>query len=195
MQLIIESTERKFTGFFTVDEYRYKHSLYRGGTSPVISRELLCRGQQGAVLFLYDLKQSLFILIEQCRAATLADPDGQHWLIEPVAGHIDQGESAARACIREGYEEAGIHLTTDQLEFVCNYYPSPGGFGEILHLYAAEVNADDFGQYSGISEEVEDIKIVKIPFKQAYEDLCNKRFKVASTYIALQWFFLHKTQA
>ena len=194
MKLKITSEDRVYNGFFKVDHFKFNHSLYQSGESPVIERELLCQGQQGAVLFLYDLKKEMVILIEQFRVGAIADEDGQHWLIEPVAGRIEVNETAETTCLREAEEEAGVILQAENLEFVCKYYPSPGGFAEILHLYAAEVDSDLFGEYAGISDEIEDIKILKIPFKQAYKQLMAKKYKVASTYIALQWLFLNKYQ-
>jgi ADP-ribose pyrophosphatase len=192
MKIQIISNIRVYDGFFKVNQIKCKHSLYQGGNSPVIKRELLCQGQQGCVLFLYDLKKKIVILIEQCRIGALADEDGDHWLIEPVAGRIEPNESAAETCIREAKEEAGICLDIQNLEFIYKYYPSPGGYAEVLHLYAAEADADQFGDYGGIMNDIEDIKILKIPFAKAYEDLKAKKYKVASTYIALQWLFLFK---
>ncbi len=192
MKVKFISEERKYQGFFHVDEVEYSHTLYEGGESPTVKRELLCQGQQGAVLFLYDLKKETVILIEQCRTGAIRDPDGDYWLVEPVAGRIESGESVEIACLREAEEEAGIVLEAKNLEFIYKYYPSPGGYAEILHLYAAEVDADDFGEYAGLTDDVEDIKILKIPFKKAYDDMVAKKYKVASTYIALQWLFLHK---
>ena len=194
MQIKIESSKQVYDGFFRVDQIHFKHELYKGGWSPVIYRELLCQNQNGAVIFLYDMKSEQVILIEQCRACTLATKGQNNWLVEPVAGMIDADETAEQACVREAEEEAGALILIENLEFVCKYYPSPGGFGEMLHLYAAEVDAEKIGEYAGLEHEDEDIKIHKISFKQAYQNLIDKKYEVASTYIALQWFFLHKVK-
>ena len=46
-------------------------------------------------MFLYDMKSEQVILIEQCRACTIATEGQNHWLIEPVAGMMDPGETSA----------------------------------------------------------------------------------------------------
>ncbi|MBF8262984.1 MAG: hydrolase [Parachlamydiales bacterium] len=56
--------------------------------------------------------------------------DGYYGL---VAGHVDVGESAAQAMIREANEEAGMDLTIDQLKPV-----------HIMHRVSNRVNVDIF---------------------------------------------------
>jgi ADP-ribose pyrophosphatase len=195
MRIKIQSSKQVYNGFFRVDQIRLKHELFKGGWSSEIYRELLCQNQHGAVIFLYDLKDEVIVLIEQIRACTLATEGQNNWLLEPVAGMIEEGESAEITCVREAQEEAGAELSTKDLEFICEYYPSPGGFGEMLHLYAADIDSSLIGSHAGLADEDEDIKIHKISFKQAYQDLIDKKYNVASTYIALQWLFLHKANS
>ncbi len=193
MKVKINSKKCVYDGFYHVDLIDFQHELYQGGLSTSIQRELFNRSQ-GALLFLYDLKNKLVVLIEQCRAGALSDPDGKHWLIEPAAGGIEKGETPKETCIREGFEEVGAVLSIEDLEFIAQYYPSPGGSGEIHHLYAAEIDASTLPDYAGLIEECEDIKILKIPFEEAYKKLQNKNYRAASTIIALQWLFLNKVK-
>ena len=190
----IEKVEAAYSGFFRIDLLNYRHSLYQGGTTELMSRELFGRGQ-AVVVLLYDVHQKVVVLIEQCRAGAIqhAAQSGkmqQAWLLEPVAGMIDFDETPIQAGIREAQEEAGIALT--DLEYICQYYPSPGGCDEILHVYASSIDARLLPEYGGLSGEHEDIKIVKIPFEQAQHDLVSGRFNVSSTLISLQWFFYQK---
>jgi len=189
-QIQLLQTKQAFKGFFKIDVLSYRHSLYQGGWSPKVERELFCRGQ-AVVILLYDLKQQCLVLVEQCRAGALqeaiqANQPEKAWLIEPVAGMIDEGETPEAAAKREIQEEAGIAV--EQLEYVCQFYPSPGGSDEILHLYAAEVDSQKLPEFSGLAEEGEDIRLVQYPFKQVKSALQQASFNVASTWIALQWF-------
>jgi ADP-ribose pyrophosphatase len=190
----IQSIKSVFQGFFQVQSFTFKHSLYQGGWSPEIHRELFCRGQ-AVVVLLYDSTLEQVVLVEQCRPGALEharqinQPD-QAWLLEPVAGMIDLGETAIDAGIRESYEEAGVAVT--DLEFICQFYPSPGGCDEILHLYAADICANDVAAYAGLESDHEDIKVVTLSFSQAKQMLFNAELNVASTYIALQWLFFQK---
>jgi len=104
---------------------------------------------------------------------------------------IDLGESPEEAGIRETQEETGAIIK--DLEYICQFYPSPGACNEILHLYAAEVSIHEIAEYAGLSSENEDIKVVKLSFNQAKQMLLNAEFNVAATYIALQWLFFQKT--
>jgi ADP-ribose pyrophosphatase len=168
--------------------------LYAGGLTIPIERELFGRGQ-ASVLLLYDLQAEKVVLIEQCRAGALghalqAGNESKAWLIEPIAGMIDKDETAEQAAIREAQEEAGVEIAT--AEYICQFYPSPGGSDEILHLYASAVDIDQVADYAGLETDVEDIRVIKMPFLKARQKLLNGEFNVASTLIALQWLFFQK---
>jgi len=186
------NTDRAYDGFFKIDQLTFRHTLFEGGWSPVIKRELFGRGE-AVVVLLYDLKAELVVLIEQCRAGALqhaALKNDQAWLIEPVAGMVEPGESNLVACKREAFEEAGV--TQAEFEYICQFYPSPGGSDEILYLYGAEVDATTLPDYAGEVSEVEDIRLIKMPFSQAKSKLMKAEFNVASTIIALQWLLFQK---
>ena len=183
-----------FKNFFELKELQVKHSLYRGGESAIVSREVFCR-KEAVVVFLYDLKLKQVVLVEQFRAgaAINAISNGKHenaWLLEPVAGMIDQGESALQAGIREAKEETGIDIHS--LEYISQFYPSPGACDEILHLYAADIDSSKVDTHAGLVDESEDIKVVVMSFDEAKAKLLNADFNVASTFIALQWLFFQK---
>ncbi len=190
----IQKVENGYSGFFRIDVISYRHSLHQGGWTHTIERELFGRGQ-AVIVLLYDLQQQVVVLVEQCRPGALqhaqsSGSDEQAWLLEPVAGMIDAGETAQQAGIREAKEEAGIELS--ELEYVCQYYPSPGGCDEVLHVYASQIDATLLPEYAGLEEDAEDIRIVQIPFEQAQQQLSSGLFNVSSTIISLQWFFYQK---
>lgn len=190
----IKQIELGYTGYFKLDILTYRYTLYCGGWSDSVSRELFARGQ-AVVVLLYDLSKEVVILIEQCRPGALmhaqaAGNSSQAWLLEPVAGMIDLTETPLQAAVRETKEEAGVELNS--LEYICQYYPSPGACDEILHLYASEVDSERLPEYAGLKSESEDIKVVQIPFEQARSMLMAGQFNVSSTIITLQWFFYQK---
>lgn len=190
----IQLVKTEFQGFFKVKSLHFKHALYQGGCSKLLKREVFCRGQ-AAVVLLYDRQLQQVVLVEQCRAGALqhakaSNQSDQAWLLEPVAGMIDLGETALDAGIRETQEETGIAIT--ELEYICQFYPSPGGCDEILHLYAAEICSSSVSEFSGLATDNEDIRVVKLDFSEARRRLLSAEFNVASTYIALQWLFFQK---
>lgn len=193
-QIRFLSKDRVFNGFFRMDELRFQHTQYQGGWTPELCRELFGRGQ-AAVLLLYDTNAETVALVEQCRVGALTHIQSEQdaddaWLLEPVAGMIDQGETAEQACIREAKEEAGV--TLEEVEYICHYYPSPGACDEILHLYAADIDLSKAADYAGLCDDHEDIKIVQLSFAEAKQRLLNAGYNVASTYIAMQWLFFQK---
>ncbi len=190
----IQSIKLAYSGFFELNILHFKHLRYQGGWSKTFSRELFQRGQ-AVVVLLYDSAEEQVILVEQCRVgavfnAQTSQNQAQAWLLEPVAGMIDLGESAEEAGIREAQEETGAVI--QDLEYICKFYPSPGACNEMLHLYAAEVSANAIAEYAGLESENEDIKVIKLSFNQAKQMLLNAEFNVAATYIALQWLFFQK---
>ncbi|GKT12924.1 MAG: ADP-ribose pyrophosphatase [Thiomicrorhabdus sp.] len=190
----IQSVHTEYKGFFETKIIRFKHTLFQGGWTGTVNRELFSHGE-AVVVLLYDSKAKQVVLVEQCRVGALTNAVNNQnsdnaWLLEPVAGMIDQGETAVEAGIREAHEEAGIEI--DQLEYICQFYPSPGACNEILHLYAADISIANVLDYAGLAEEHEDIRVVKLSFEQASTMLKHAQFNVASTLIALQWLFFQK---
>lgn len=186
-----------FKGFFEFKKLRFSHSLYQGGQTPIIDRELFARGQ-AVVVLLFDSVQEQVVLVEQCRVGAIqhaleSNCPANAWLQEPVAGMIDQGETPQQAAIREVFEETGYQIdSAENLEYITHFYPSPGACDEILWLYAAEIDSLKLNEFSGLSEEHEDIRVVTLPYKDAKQQLAEGRLNVSSTIIALQWLFYYK---
>jgi len=192
--LNIQTIKTVFKQFFTVKNIKFTHSLYQGGQSPLIEREVFCRGP-AVVVLLYDLKAQKVVLVEQCRAGAIENARNQNafyqaWLIEPVAGMIDSGETPEQACIREVKEETGTDI--EELEFINQCYPSPGACDEILHLYASQIDSTTVNAHAGLATEHEDIRVVVLSFKDAKQQLLAGAFNVATTYMALHWLFFQK---
>ena len=89
--------ESLYDGFFKMIKYHFKHRLYRGGWSDVIEREVFERGHAVAVLP-YDPILKEFVMIEQVRIGALATSSSP-WLLEVVAGIIDEGEEPEDVCL------------------------------------------------------------------------------------------------
>jgi ADP-ribose pyrophosphatase len=193
-QLNVQSEQTVFNGFFKVKLLNFSHSLYRGGITSNLKREIFCRGP-AVVVLLYDTSLRQVVLVEQCRAGAIQNAMtsgniNQAWLLEPVAGMIDIGETPIQAAIRETKEETGLDVF--DLEYISQFYPSPGACDEILHLFAGQVDSSAVDSYAGIAEEGEDIRIVTLSFSSAKQKLLAGDFNVATTYMALQWLFNQK---
>jgi len=186
----LESRRTLFEKYFRIDEYSISHELYGGGDSPVFTREIFERGSVVAVLP-YDPRRDRVVLIEQFRTGAIDDPDGP-WLIECVAGVIEDGESEREVAIRESVEEAGCVI--EQLETISQYYVSPGGTSEHCSLYCGLVDSDGLGGIHGLDHENEDIRVLVVDADEAYAWLRAGRIRSSATIIALQWLELNRAR-
>lgn len=188
----IISKERLYNGFFKIDRFNIQHELFAGGKSPVFTRELFERGEAAAVL-LYDQVNDLVVLTEQYRIGAAFDTaQTTPWLLEVVAGIIEEGELPEDVARRESQEEAGCSIT--KLTHISSYWSSPGGTSEKIHLYCALIDSSGLGGLHGLAEENEDILVRLIPFSDAYLAIESGEINNAATIIALQWLKLHKEE-
>jgi len=178
-----------YDGFFRIEKYRLRHTLFNGGMSETIRRELFQRGHAVALLP-YDPVTDELVLIEQFRIGAIDDPAGP-WLTEMVAGIIDKDETPEAVARREAKEEAGCEILA--LEPIMNYYVSPGGASETIALFCGRVDSRQVteGIY-GLDEEHEDIRVIKLPFDQAVAWLDEGRINSAAPIIALQWLMMNR---
>lgn len=169
--------ETPFQGYFRVDRYHLRHSQFRGGMGPEISREVFERGHAGAVVP-YDPKTGEIVLIEQFRAGALAADDPEPWLIEIVAGIIEPGETAENVVLRETMEEAGV--TVSDLIPLGSHYMTPGGSSETIAFFAGLCDASSVGGVHGLISEGEDIRAFTLPLSDAVEMVLANRIRNAT---------------
>jgi len=175
-------------GFFRLNKYQVQHTLFAGGWSEVLTRELFERGNCVAVL-LYDPDKDKVVIIEQFRLGPIDEPDNA-WMLEIVAGIIDAGETAEQVAYRESEEEAGC--VVKKMHFINEFYTSPGGASEKISLFYGEVNADAIGGLHGLAHEHEDILVKTVDFEVAYQMIQDGRIESAIPIIAIQWLALNK---
>jgi ADP-ribose pyrophosphatase len=177
-----------YQGFFRLEQYTVKHTLFRGGWSSPITRELFRRGNCVAVL-LYDPDSDKVILIEQFRVGALYQPQ-RAWLVEIVAGAIEEGETAEQVAYREAQEEAGCEIK--ELIEIQQFYTTPGGCSERITLFCGRVDSRGVGGIHGLTEEDEDIKVTAVKFADAFRMLEDGKIESGIPIIAIQWLFIHR---
>ena len=176
------------SGFFTMKEFELKHTLYNGGWSNTITRELFHRGNCVAVL-LYDPKRDEVVIIEQFRVGAMQMPD-QAWLLEIIAGAIEPGETAEEVAYRESIEEAGCEI--QELIKINDFFTSPGGTSELLTLFCGKVDTTNVGGIHGLDHEDEDISVTTLKFDAAYQHLLDGKILSAKPIIAIQWLYINR---
>ncbi len=179
-----------FQGYFKVGRYFFRHSLYQGGQSPVISREVFERGHAAGVLP-YDPLRDEVVLIRQFRAGSYVA--GRHpWSWETVAGIIEEGETPEGVVRREAGEEAGIEV--GDLIPIHDLILSPGAMSETCALFLGRVDATNAGGVFGLESEGENILVKVVPFTEARAMLDRGEIDNAAAVVALQWLALHRAE-
>ena len=183
----IIARETLYSGFFSMELYRFRHRLFNGEMSGEIKREIFERGH-AAVLLPYDPVRDEVVLVEQVRIAAY-DTSETPWLLEMVAGMIEEGETVEDVARREALEEAG--LVVGRTKPVLSYLASPGGTSERLSIMVGEVDATTAEGIHGLADENEDIRVHVVSREQAYQWVEEGKIDNAASVIALQWMQLH----
>lgn len=187
MKVRILEKSREYDGFFKIDKAVLQYEKFNGEMSEIITRLDFNRGNSVAVL-LYNENKDSVILVKQFRYSAYVN-DGPGWILETVAGMIDEGRDAVSVARAELMEEAGYEV--DDLEFISSFYVSPGGTSERVDLYLGLIHRQiDSG--GGKPDEGEDIWVVEIPFGEAMKMMETGKICDAKTIIALQWLKLRK---
>jgi len=183
--------ETMYQGFFSLNRYQVQHSLFAGGWSEVLTRELFQRGNCVAVL-LYDPDADKVVIIEQFRMGPMGQDNVREkaWLLEVVAGAIEEGETAEAVAYRESEEEAGC--VVQEMRLINEFYTSPGGTSEKISLFYGRIDATAVGGIHGLDNEHEDILVSTVSFSEAYEMIEDGRIESAIPIIAIQWLALNK---
>lgn len=181
----IISEDVKYNGHFKVLDQKLKFRMFSGGWSQIIKRERVIQ-REAVVVLLYHPEEDAVLLVEQFRTGTMGHDDlNSSWLLEPVAGLIEVGDSVEETAKREVEEEAGC-VVLDLIP-MCQYLASPGMSNERVHVLCGRINSYNLNSIHGLLSESEDIKVHILPVKEAFNLLENNQIIAASSIIALQW--------
>lgn len=182
--------ETCFSGFYKLERLRLRHRQFAGDMGPTLTRELFVRHDAVCVLP-YDPQRDCVVLIEQFRVGALSK-SANPWLLELVAGLIDKDEPPEEVARREALEEANLPLSS--LWPITQYYPSPGGSSERVHLFIGRCDSEGAGGVYGLAEEGEDIRVHVWPLEDALDAVKDGRIDNAASIIALQWLALNRVE-
>lgn len=174
--------------FFQIHKATIAHDSYNDKSEIKAIRLALDRGNSAAVL-IYEKDTDQFLFTEQFRY-----PSSRRdvpFILELVAGAVDEGEEPIESAKREVLEEIGYKV--EEMKLIHTYFPSPGMSAEVVYIFYTEVTtAQQILEGGGSKGEKEDIKLVKLPRKQIQEKLTKQFFNNSITIIGLQWFLLNK---
>lgn len=188
LKIEVDQRETLFDSFLRVDRLMLRHSLFAGGWSELMTRELILRPRAVGVL-LFDPAQQQVVLVRQIRVGML--DEGQNpWLLELVAGMVESGEEPIEVAARESLEEA--NTKPQDLLQICEYYNSPGISNERITLFCGRVDATQAGGIFGLDAEHEDIEVVVLSLADGLAKVASGEINNAMSIIALQWLQLNQ---
>ena len=145
-----------YRGFFSVEEHQLSFKKFDKTQSDVVTRSAL-KSSDAVIVLPYDPINDRVLLIEQFRTGPYVKGDEHPWVLEPIAGLVDEGETPELAGLREAQEEA--HLKIEHLELVARSYPSPGISTEFFHQYVGIASLpESTNLVAGLENEAEDIQ-------------------------------------
>ena len=184
MKWNVHKNIRNYDGHFKVDQLTIQHELFSGGMSAKLIREQVSRQNAVAVLP-YDPIRDEVVLVEQFRVGAVGNDDNP-WLVEIIAGLVEDGENYEEVALREAVEEANCKI--EKLHHVTSFYPTPGGFSELSHVYIGKTNTTHLGGIAGLDDEGEDIRVHVVSSTQAIEMLNQGKIRSAIPMIAIYSF-------
>ncbi|WP_047464795.1 NUDIX domain-containing protein [Rhizobium rhizogenes] len=174
-------------GWTRVSSYDIDYTDSKGETHR-LQREIYHR-KPAACILLYDPKRETVVLVRQFRLpAHLAGFPA--WIIEVPAGLLD-GDDPEEAIRREAMEETGYRIR--DVRFLFKIFPSPGSVPEVIHHFAAVIDASDrIGDGGGLAGEHEDIEVLEVKLSDALAMIEAGEIYDGKTVISLQWAALNK---
>ena len=181
-----------YKGFFSVEEHDLTYQKFNNDRSDIVTRSTLV-SSDAVIVLPYDPVNDRILLIEQFRAGPYVKGDENPWVLEPIAGLIDAGETPESAGIREAQEEA--HLEIKRLELVARSYPSPGISTEFFHQYIGIVELlDSSDLIAGLSSENEDIRSHIFEYEQFFGMIESGKVNVGPLILLGLWLSKNRTR-
>jgi len=173
--------------FFTLKQYKVKHSSFLEGDCPAVVRERL-EGKTAVSILLFDPRKDAIVCVEQFRIGLMGVAE-RAWSIETVSGFCDIAhEQPHEVAAREVFEETGCELQ-DLIE-VGEFFVSPGSSTERITVFVGCVDSTTVSGVHGLAHEGEEIRPLVISRETAVSQLFEE-LNSTSIIIALQWLQLN----
>ncbi|MEM9548822.1 MAG: NUDIX domain-containing protein [Bacteroidota bacterium] len=183
----IIDNEQLSDDWYKLDRYTFVYRTRQGKVQRHV-REIFDRGN-GAAILLYNLSQKTIILTRQFRLPTFLNGNTSGMMIETAAGMLD--DDSPEDCIRrEAEEETGYRV--NNVRRVFDAYMSPGALTELLYFFVAEYDSSlKVGEGGGLEAEQEDIEVLEMDIKEAYQMIGRGEICDAKTIMLLQYAMLN----
>ena len=186
LPVTIEQDEQSYSGFRQVHTY-----TYRENESGLTARREIVSGQHAIAVVAYDPKLEKLVMIRQFRIGAQLGT-GKGLCVELAAGLIDPGEDAPTAAKRELLEETG--LKARHIAPMCQFLTTPGITDEVLHIFYAEVDAQELVEEAGHESESERTFPFTLTLDEALAVVDSNAVYNGIVMIGLMWFARHRSQ-
>jgi ADP-ribose pyrophosphatase len=181
----IRSRRTVYKGRYRIDEAVFDFDRATGrGRIEGSKREIFDRGDSVAAL-IHDVERDMIIVTEQFRVAT--HEKGPGYLLEAMAGSVEEGEEAEACLRREMMEETGYRA--GKLTLIGRVYSSPGSSSERISLFYAPVKTSDLvdPSASGVAAEKEDVRRVEFDREDFLAKLEEGAFEDSKLFLMGFW--------
>ena len=169
----------------TLTQYRFELKRRDGVWEPQI-RESYDRGH-AAVILPYDPNRKTVLLVRQFRLPVHLQGDDS-LLIEACAGLLE-GDDPVTCIRKEAEEELGYRLKDVTHHY--DIYMSPGSVTEKLSFFTCHYSpADRISSGGGNVHEGEDIEVIEMPLKEAWDKVKSGEIIDAKTVLLIQHVLL-----
>lgn len=184
--------ERAYNGFFKMDLLKFDQTRFNGEVMNDVVREVFIR-KPVVFLSLFDPKNKVHLFTKQVRVgAIVSEESDTDMVIEPIAGIIDDGETALEAAVREAKEETGIDINIESIKVIQKGFTTPGGSSEFAYFATGLFNSEKYTpQTGGLEGEQEDISTSIVSHKQALEMIKNGEINSLSASFGVYWHSVH----
>lgn len=183
----IRETRLVYGGLFQVQQLILRHRRFQGEWSDWLTREFVQR-QDAAAVILYDPIQNKVVMVEQFRVGVIKREESP-WMLEIVAGLIEEGEAIEASIRREAREEANCEIK--KLIKIREFYNTPGGFSEKTTVFCGIVDVSGVDGIHGVENEGEEILVHVLSPEWLFEAINKNQIATSSsTMIAIQWLQL-----
>ena len=174
-----------YKGFFSVEEHTLSYIKFNKAQSEIVKRSAVV-APDAVIVLPYDPINDRVLLIEQFRAGPYVKGENNPWVLEPIAGLVDEGETPEAAGLREAQEEAQLKI--DKLELVARSYPSPGISTEFFHQYVGIVSLPEVTNLvSGLASEAEDIRSHIFSYERFFKMIVEGKINVGPAILLGLW--------
>jgi nudix-type nucleoside diphosphatase (YffH/AdpP family) len=171
--------------FFRLASFDVSHRTFTYETAGPLPREVFL-GADAAIILPYDPKTDRVLLVEQLRMGPLMRGTTNPWILEPIAGMVDAGETPEQAALRESHEEAGLEGIT--LEKMFAYYPTTGGSSDYFYCFAGTCDLPEPTTYTGgLAHEAEDLRLHVMSFADAFALIDTGEANMGALVTMLLW--------